>query len=86
MGLTTAHSMAKPREVMSPELLNQIAEAIQSIRFGSVQITIHNSRVVQIEKAEKVRFDRAHLTPGGVFEDSSRTDRTTGGSRTQNGS
>ena len=77
--------MAKPREVMSPELLNQIAEAIQSIRFGSVQITIHNSRVVQIEKAEKVRFDRADLTPGGEDETGSRTDRTTGGSQTADG-
>jgi len=65
--------------------LSRIAEAIRGIRFGSVQITIHNSRVVQIEKAEKVRFDRADLTPGGVFEDSSRTDRTTGGSQTEDG-
>lgn len=47
--------MTKTREPIQPELLQQIADAIQSIQFGSVQLTIHDSRVVQIEKAEKVR-------------------------------
>ncbi|MBI1991617.1 MAG: YezD family protein [Candidatus Omnitrophica bacterium] len=49
-------------------------------------MTIQDSRVVQIEKAEKIRFrSRADLTSGGIVEDGSRADRTTGGSRTHNG-
>ena len=35
-----------------------IAEAIRSLEFGQVVITVHNSRVVQIEKVEKIRLDR----------------------------
>ena len=31
---------------------------VASLRFGSVQLVVHDSRVVQIEKSEKVRFDR----------------------------
>jgi hypothetical protein len=35
----------------------QIALALGSIRFGSVEITVHDGRVVQIEKREKVRLE-----------------------------
>jgi hypothetical protein len=38
------------------EILGQIVEAIRSVRFGHVQIIIQDSRVVQIDKTEKVRF------------------------------
>ena len=32
--------------------------ALKGIRFGSVEIIVHDSRVVQIERKEKTRFDR----------------------------
>ncbi len=32
------------------------SSAIRNIRYGSVEITIHDSRVVQIERKEKRRF------------------------------
>jgi hypothetical protein len=35
-----------------------VQEQVGAIRFGVVQITIHESRVVQVERTEKVRFDR----------------------------
>jgi hypothetical protein len=37
-------------------LLQEILRAIDSVRFGSVEITVHEGRVTQIEKREKVRF------------------------------
>lgn len=40
------------------KLLVSIFRAIKSIRYGSVEITIHDSKVVQIDKTEKMRFDR----------------------------
>lgn len=30
--------------------------ALKSVRFGSVEIIIHDSKVVQIERKEKMRF------------------------------
>lgn len=36
-----------------------IANALREIRFGSVEITIHDARVVQIERREKLRIDPA---------------------------
>ena len=31
----------------------QIVEALSGIRFGSVEITVHDGRIVQIERREK---------------------------------
>ena len=39
------------------ELLKRIIRAIREIDYGSVEIVIHNSRIVQIERREKFRFD-----------------------------
>jgi hypothetical protein len=38
-------------------LTQQILRAIQEIRYGSVEIIIHDSKVVQIERREKIRLD-----------------------------
>lgn len=34
-----------------------ILDAIHSLKYGAVEITVHDSRIVQIEKTEKVRFE-----------------------------
>ena len=40
------------------EVLRRIANAISGVRFGSVEVVIQDSRVVQIERKEKFRFDK----------------------------
>ncbi|HKN13279.1 MAG TPA: YezD family protein [Candidatus Binatus sp.] len=40
------------------EILQRIANAISGVRFGSVEVVIQDSRVVQIERKEKFRFDK----------------------------
>ena len=37
-------------------ILNEILKSVQQINYGEVVITIHDSRIVQIEKKEKKRF------------------------------
>lgn len=37
--------------------------ALKGIRFGSVEIIIHDSKVVQIERKEKTRFDSTLSRP-----------------------
>lgn len=37
--------------------LERITDALKGIRFGAVEIVIHEGRIVQIERKEKVRFD-----------------------------
>ncbi len=38
--------------------LTHVVSALRGIRFGSVEIIIHDSQVVQIERREKLRFER----------------------------
>ena len=33
-----------------------ILDAIRSLRYGSVEVIVHNARVVQVERKEKLRF------------------------------
>lgn len=44
------------------DMTRQILEALQGIRFGSVEIVIHDGRIVQIERREKVRV-ASEVTP-----------------------
>jgi len=50
---TKKHSKAQ----LTTEIIDQIAAILQGIRFGSVEIFIHNGKVIQIERKEKLRFD-----------------------------
>lgn len=40
------------------KIMLQILKTIRSIKYGEIQIIIHNSNVVQIDKTEKTRFDK----------------------------
>ncbi len=46
-------------------LLGRVLAAVSSIRYGSVQIVIQDSKVVRIEKLEKIQMP-AHRTAGGL--------------------
>ncbi len=48
----------QPEPDSSNEILRRIASAISGVRFGSVEVVIQDSRVVQIERKEKFRFDK----------------------------
>ncbi|WP_173220429.1 YezD family protein [Kroppenstedtia pulmonis] len=37
-------------------ILDQITSALKEIEYGTVQITLHQGKVVQIDRTEKVRF------------------------------
>jgi len=38
-------------------LLRELRQALRSIRYGAIELVIHDGRVVQFERHEKVRFD-----------------------------
>jgi hypothetical protein len=59
--ITSSSSEATTTETLPTlsEVDAEILRAIRNIRFGSVEITIHDSRVVQIERKEKRRFERS---------------------------
>ena len=43
----------------SADWLELVRQKVQSLRFGVVQIIVHDSRVTQIERTEKTRLQSA---------------------------
>jgi len=37
--------------------LSVVSDKVKSMRYGVVQIVVHDSRVVQIERTERTRFE-----------------------------
>lgn len=46
------------RKKIDQKTIDRIVEALESISHGSLSIIVQDSKVVQIDKIEKVRFDR----------------------------
>lgn len=38
------------------EVIEKIISDLESLKFGTIQITVHDSQITQIEKIEKHRF------------------------------
>ncbi len=41
------------------ELLRDVVLALRSLRYGSVNLTVHDGRLVEIQKVEKIRMNSA---------------------------
>ncbi|MCM3629248.1 YezD family protein [Paenibacillus glycanilyticus] len=49
--------MAKPLEV-DQVWLDRILEQVNGLQYGSVNITVHDGRIVQIDRTERTRYDQ----------------------------
>jgi hypothetical protein len=47
-----------------PEWLRVVRQKVESLRYGVVQLVVHDGRVTQIERTEKTRLP----DPGGARE------------------
>lgn len=47
---------AEERVPVALEGLEKIIEAIRSLKFGTVTITVQDSKIIQIDKTEKLRL------------------------------
>lgn len=63
-----------------PAWERELIAAVRAVRFGSVEVIIHDGRVTQVERREKLRFDGPDRPPDHRRRPSQdgRTDRTTG--------
>lgn len=49
-------------EIFNRDIASQIVAVLQGVRFGSIEIVVHDGRVVQIEKREKIRLNEAKIS------------------------
>lgn len=47
---------AAPPHADWPRVERALREALRDLRFGSLEIVVHDARVVQIERRERTRF------------------------------
>jgi hypothetical protein len=53
-----------PKITENIEWLTHVRKQVESLRFGIVQITVHEGRVVQIERTERTRLGPASWSQG----------------------
>jgi hypothetical protein len=59
-----------PTTLHKPEWLDVLNERIKGLRFGKVELVIHQGKVTQFETTEKVRFEPVASPVGdGRFSD-----------------
>ena len=64
-----------------PAWIRALREAVGSMRYGSVEVQVHDGRVVQVETREKVRFseDRPPVSRRRNHEPDGKAHREHGG-------
>ena len=45
------------KNIVNDAIIKDISDSIHGLQYGTVTITVHNARIVQIEVAKKSRFD-----------------------------
>ena len=51
---------------LEPPVLSLLHEALKDLRFGTVQLTVHDGKLVRIERLEKIRLPTEPI--GGTEE------------------
>ena len=65
--------------VAEPKWVRAVRDQVQSLRFGTVVISVHEGRVVQVERTERLRFENDSGIEG------KKPSGTTGGKPNQRG-
>lgn len=60
----------KPEKEMKGNIINDaiikdIADILTGLKYGEIVIKVHDSKIIQVEKTEKSRYDTFHVEHGG---------------------
>ena len=45
------------KSIVNDAIIKELGNAVHGLKYGSVNITVHNSKIVQVDVSEKKRFD-----------------------------
>lgn len=54
--MTTTRTERNAQDGQKAEWLEVVRKNVAALRYGSIQITVHDGRVTQVESIEKTRF------------------------------
>jgi hypothetical protein len=52
-------------DAVNERIVKELADVVKSIKFGQLVITIHNSKIVQVDKTEKYRYQEPNYFEKG---------------------
>lgn len=64
--MDTLNTDISDADLTGDDWLKVVRRNISNLKFGSVQITVHDGRVTQVESVEKTRFTTARTTKPGL--------------------
>jgi hypothetical protein len=56
--VTKTENNSEPQKIEAESWVAIVRDQLRNLRFGVVQIVVHEGRVVQIERTEKLRLDK----------------------------
>lgn len=66
--IASAAAVASSSPAAAPDWIALVREKVEGLRFGVVQLTVHDGRVTQIERTEKTRLPAARDNHGSAHE------------------
>ena len=58
-------SKQNQKNIVNDAIIKDIIEVLSNLKYGYIQITVHNSKIVQVDRTEKTRFDDVWLVEKG---------------------
>ena len=55
----------KNKNIVNDAIVKDIAGVVETLDYGTIEIKVHDSKIVQVEVTEKKRFDDVWQTMGG---------------------
>ena len=55
----------KKGNIINDAIIKDIAEILAGLKYGEIIIKVHDSKIIQVEKTEKARYDSYHVEQGG---------------------
>jgi len=53
------------KNIANYNIIREILDSVKKIKYGSINIKIHDAKVVQVEVTEKTRFENWLVEKGG---------------------
>jgi hypothetical protein len=53
------------KKLINDSIIKEISDAVESLEYGTIVISVHDKKITQVEVAEKRRFDDVWKIEGG---------------------
>ena len=63
--MATEPKQNKKGNILNDAIIKDIAEILACLKYGEIDIKVHDSKIIQVEKTEKSRYDSYYLEQGG---------------------